>query len=126
MVLGPKDVELKVLGSVPSCLQKRALPVISHSLANAFCKIALDFNNRLLVLEHRAHFVSNCQRSPLALVPLPLLPGALGSEILVGGPGAPERGFLSGVFHPDPSKPLPPHPPSSQGAPRSQLLAEQK
>lgn len=48
--------------------QKCALPVISDSLANAFCKIALDFNNRLLVLEHCAHFISNCQSSPLSLV----------------------------------------------------------
>lgn len=46
-----------------------ALPVISDSLANAFCKIALDFNNRLLVLERCAHFLSNCQRSPHSWCP---------------------------------------------------------
>lgn len=54
-------------GLIGTNTQKCALPVISDSLANAFCKIALDFNNRLLVLEHCAHFISNCQSSPLSL-----------------------------------------------------------
>ena len=76
-------------GLIDTNTQKCALPVISHSLANAICKIALDFNNRLLVLERCAHFISNCQRSPLLLVPLPLIAGALGSEIPVGSPHAP-------------------------------------
>lgn len=34
------------------------------------------------------------REAPLLWVPLPLLPGALGSEILVGGPGTPREGFL--------------------------------
>lgn len=76
-------------GLIDTNTQKCALPVISHSLANSICKIALDFNSRLLVLERCAHFISNCQRSPLLLVPLPLIAGALGSEILVESPDAP-------------------------------------
>lgn len=77
-------------GLIGTNTQKCALPVISDSLANAFCKIALDFNNRLLVLEHCAHFISNCQSSPLSLA----APGALGSEILVGGLAPSGKGIL--------------------------------
>lgn len=97
-------------GLIGTNTQKCASPVISHSLANAFCKIALDFNNRLLVLEHGAPFISNCQRSPLSLAPLPLLTGALGSKILFGGPSTPWEECLRGVLFPAPlsiSHPIP-------------------
>jgi hypothetical protein len=56
-------------GLIGTNTRSLALPVISDSLANAFCKIALDFNNRLLVLEHCAHFLSKCQRSPHSWCP---------------------------------------------------------
>lgn len=50
---------LNCSGLIGTNTRSCALPVISDSLANAFCKIALDFNNRLLVLECCAHFLSN-------------------------------------------------------------------
>lgn len=95
-------------GLIGTNTQKSALPVISDSLANAFCKIALDFNNRLLVLERRARFISNCRRSP----PLSQLPSAFTCRCLVPcvprmGAGTPWKGHLGGLLHPGPSELLP-------------------
>lgn len=71
-------------GLIGTNTQKCALPVISDSLANAFCKIALDFNNRLLVLEHRAILFQIVKEAP-SLWPLqPPFTGALGSKSWLG------------------------------------------
>lgn len=71
-------------GLIGTNTQKCALPVISDSLANAFCKIALDFNNRLLVLEHRAILLQIVKEAP-SLWPLqPPFTGALGSKSWLG------------------------------------------
>lgn len=102
---------LNCSGLIGTNTQKCALPVISDSLANAFCKIALDFNNRLLVLECRTHFISNSPRSPLSLASpasARSLAGVSGWEIPGWGPCALWEGRLSRVLRPGPSKPLPP------------------
>lgn len=108
---------LNCSGLIGTNTQKCALPVISDSLANAFCKIALDFNNRLLVLECRAHFISNSPRSPLSLASpasAGSLAGVSGWEILVWGPAPSGKGVsvvssvlaLLNLSHPVPSDAL--------------------